>query len=115
MAKYSLWLCLALFSLTPCTVKETLFGWVDIAYAKPSNKSKTVAPASVCAYLPSGEQQASTTKQSESTPALEPAVAVYPQFSDVPTTPIHSRYAKTSSGNSPPKYILYKRLKIGIA
>lgn len=104
-----------LFSLSPCTVKEALFHSVNTDYAKPLNKSKTTVPTSSCSYSQNDNKQISVVKKSEISKQIEPVdVADKPYFA-VLSTKVYNDYSKTSSGNSPPKYILYKRLKIDIA
>lgn len=103
-----------LFSLSPCTVKEILLHSVNTEYAKPLNKSKTTQ-TNPCQFASNEHQQISSAQQSKINKKTEPADIVcnyaFPSYA----AKIDKNYSKTSTGNSPPKYILYKRLKIDIA
>lgn len=107
---------LVLFSLTPCTLKDGAFEAINIDYAQPLNKSKLPSLTNSCSYLEvSSKLGATIGKKSNADDELEPI-----DFSERPDPAsaigaAFLRFAKTTSGNSPPKYILYKRLKIGIA
>ena len=104
-----------LFSLSPCTVKEVFFTSINIDYSKPLNKSKTTTQTSSCAYSQNESQQISVVKKSKINKQIEPVDFTHNQYFAVHSVKIDNDYSKTSSGNSPPKYILYKRLKIDIA
>lgn len=104
-----------LFSLSPCTVKETLFLTVNTDYAKPLNKSKTTTSTSFCSYSKNENQKISVVKKSEINKQVESVDLFYNKWLAESFTKIYNDYSKTSSGNSPPKYILYKRMKIDIA
>lgn len=104
-----------LFSLSPCTVKEALSQVVSMDYAKPLNKSKTIAPTSSCSYSQNDNQQISVVKKAKIYKEIEPVQVVNNLCFTVLSSKGYNDYSKTSSGNSPPKYILYKRLKIDIA
>jgi len=104
-----------LFSLSPCTVKEALSQVVSTDYAKPLNKSKTIAPTSSCSYSQNDNQQISVVKKAKIYKEIEPVQVVNNLCFTVLSSKVYNDYSKTSSGNSPPKYILYKRLKIDIA
>lgn len=104
-----------LFSLSPCTVKEALSQVVSTDYAKPLNKSKTIAPTTSCSYSQNDNQQISVVKKAKINKEIEPVQVVNNSCFVVLSPKGYNDYSKTSSGNSPPKYILYKRLKIDIA
>lgn len=104
-----------LFSLSPCTVKEALSQVVSTDYAKPLNKSKTIAPTTSCSYSQNDNQQISVVKKAKIYKEIEPVQVVNNLCFTVLSSKVYNDYSKTSSGNSPPKYILYKRLKIDIA
>lgn len=103
-----------LFSLSPCTVKEVLLQSVDFEYAKPFNKSKTTQ-TNPCQYGSNEYQQMSAAQQSKIHKTIEPVAFVRNYGFPTYAAKIDNNYSKTSTGNSPPKYILYKRLKIDIA
>lgn len=104
-----------LFSLSPCTVKEALSQVVSTDYAKPLNKSKTIAPTTSCSYSQNDNQQISVVKKAKIYKEIGPVQVVNNLCFTVLSSKVYNDYSKTSSGNSPPKYILYKRLKIDIA
>lgn len=106
-------MCLVLFAFSTCMVKGTLFGMVDVAYAKPLNKSKTVAPISACQY--SHDQRTSTVVQAQARKQIEPIGDAEGQYGAICADKVFGKYSKNCSGNSPPKYILYKRLKLDVA
>lgn len=106
---------LVLFSLSPCKIKEVLLHSVNTDYAKPLNNSKTTTSSSSCSYSQNENQQISVVRKSEINKQAEPIYLFYNKYLAGNFTEIYNDYSKTSSGNSPPKYILYKRLKIAIA
>jgi|SRR5690606_28777716 len=104
-----------LFSLSPCTVKEALFKSVSTDYAKPLNKSKTTIPTSSCFHSSTKNLQISVVEKSEISKQIEPVNFFDNPFFSILSAKVYNKYSKTSSGTSPPKYILYKRLKIDLA
>ncbi len=105
---------IVLFSLSPCTVKEALSDSISIDYAKPLNKAKTTIPATSCSYTENENQQISVVIQSKvnQKSALDYSLHCqnYPSCSFV----VNDDYSKNTLSNSPPKYILYKRLKVNL-
>lgn len=103
-----------LFSLSPCTVKEVLLHSVNTEYAEPLNKSK-ITQTNSCQFSWNGNQHSSSVQQSKINKKNESVDfacnSAFPAYADK----IDKNYSKTATGNSPPKYILYKRLKIDIA
>jgi hypothetical protein len=113
--KHLLWVWIAFFALSPCAVKEVIFSVVNAEYTKPLNKTKTTAPTSSCQYSQIDNQQVSITQQSKIKKQTEPAEITSNRFFVIRNSGINVNYSKTFSGNSPPKYILYKRLKLHVA
>ncbi|WP_407405984.1 hypothetical protein [Chryseobacterium sp.] len=110
---YILSMWLVLFSLTPCTIKEVFFHAVDLDYAKPLNKSKTSTNS--CSYSKIENRQTSGTKKSKILSRITPfSFSTNLNFA-LCSSKTFKDYSRISLGNSPPKYILYKRLKIDIA
>lgn len=103
-----------LFSLSPCSVKETMLSTAHTSYAKPLNISKATATVGSCLYLQNKSQQISVAYKFTVDKQFEGVDFRGNQYFDVYPAKVCSTYPKTSSGNSPPKYILYKRLKIAI-
>lgn len=103
-----------LFSLSPCIVKEALFNVAPAGYAKPLNKSKTNSRTGSCLYS-QVRQQISTGKEQKSKKQTESVDVYFNRNGVIRSFKIQGKYSRTFSGNSPPKYILYKRLKLDIA
>ncbi len=103
-----------LFSLSPCVVKETLLQSVNTAYSKPLNQSRAITLIGSCFYTENEKTQSSVGKKI--------AINQYDYFSSFlehlclakQSVTTYNHYSGKLSGNSPPKYILYKRLKIAI-
>lgn len=103
------------FSLSPCSVKRNVLDIFDIQYISGLNKVKTTSnPASNCDFS-STSSKISVSKNvvkdkhsnifSNFTAAVENTQYVNLTFND---------YSGHSTGNSPPKYILFKRLKLNL-
>ncbi|GGH30143.1 hypothetical protein FAZ19_21500 [Sphingobacterium alkalisoli] len=104
-----------LFSLLPCTVKEVMFDSVDIDYSKPLNKSKAITQTNLCQYSSHDSQYVSVVIKSKFNKQIEPIdFCRQDVFVVCSAAKGNRKYAKTFSRNSPPKYILYKRMKIDI-
>lgn len=106
--------CFLLFALSSCAVKESFLGLVQTDYAKPTNRSQTTTQNGFCNYSIATGKESSITYYSKIKSRKEPDL-----FSSNNVLGIYSKkstlsYSKTFSGNSPPKYILYKRLKLHI-
>ena len=103
-------LWVVLFALSPCTVKAFYTATAD--YTVPLNKAKALS-SSKCVYAQTVSSRLSHTlqidvdKQEGSFGTREENLAN--KRARQPFT-----YAKNSSGSSPPKYILYKCLKIDL-
>ena len=112
-AKHLLTMCFFLFALSSCAVKESLLGLVQTDYAKPTNRSQTTTQNGFCSYTVATGKEVSVTNHSKikyrkETELLTASfVGIFPHRTK-------TSYLKTFSGNSPPKYILYKRLKLPI-
>jgi hypothetical protein len=113
--RYIVLICFILFSLSPCTLKEALSNSVNADYAKPLNKLKRTAPISSCTYSQNESLQISVVKKTKINKNIEPVDFLGNSNLEIRSAKFYDDYSKTSSGNSPPKYILYKRLKIDIA
>lgn len=103
-----------LFALSPCIVKEALLEMANVEYSKPLNKSKTTTQVNSCQYFQNASRQISTIKNANISKQTAPVC-----FSDnlyfFVSSDKTGKYSKNTSGNSPPKYILYKCLKLDIA
>ncbi|SMC75714.1 hypothetical protein [Pedobacter africanus] len=107
-------LWLIVFSLAPCTVKEAWLSTFDIDYSKPLNQSRTTV-GQQCQFTNAEQNTVSLVKKVRFN--REPAFSDSLVKNDLVTAAeaIDTRNLDSFSGNSPPKYILYKRLKLDVA
>jgi len=112
-AKHLFLMCFLLFALSSCAVKESFLRMVQTDYAKPTNRSQTTTQNGFCSYTVSTEKEASVTYYSKIKCRKESDLFTGNNLliSSKKTTQL---YPNKFSGNSPPKYILYKRLKLHI-
>lgn len=103
-------LCFLLFALSPCIVKGEL---INIDYKQPFSQSKTTVQSITCLY---------------SNDEVREGVSTVKQIKLIPVTVFSIETMSASSGNefifktelpipannSPPKYILYKRLRLDL-
>lgn len=113
--KHLLWVWIVFFALSPCVVKEAIFNIVDIEYNQPLNKSKSTAPTKTCQYSQNDIQKYSVAKQSNIAKHTEAEKLTVNVLLVIRCIGLNTSFSKTTSGNSPPKYILYKRLKLDVA
>lgn len=102
------------FSLSPCSVKRNVLDIFDIQYISGLNKVKTTSGAfSGCDTLSTSSKssvsKAVTAKQKEDFPALHFTTKKIREENIS-----FNEYSGHSTGNSPPKYILFKRLKLSL-
>lgn len=108
--KHLLLMWFVLFAFSPCVVKEALFSTVNTAYTQPLNKSKTTSLADACQAFQRGNRQISAPKRLNITTETQPVnanrnIAIHP-------VSVNRKQANAYTVNAPPKYILYKRLKL---
>lgn len=113
--KRTVWMWFILFSLSPCTLKAVVVDAVNADFAKTLNKAKTTTPINYCQYTRSDSRQTSIVKQAKLKKKLEPVDFLRNQHVVVGAVKIYGSYSKSYSGNSPPKYVLFKRWKFGVA
>lgn len=111
--KHLLTMCLLLFALSSCAVKESLLGLVQTDYAKPVNRSQTTTQNGFCSYTVATGKEVSVDNHAKIKHRKEPKLFTA-NFVGIFPYKTRTSYFKTFSGNSPPKYILYKRLKLHI-
>jgi len=105
------------FSLSPCSVKRDVLSVFDIQYFSGLNKVKTTAgTVSFCDI--SAERSSSLKAFSKKRLQLKNKISflssdAFYNLGNVKIT--FNQYSGTTSGNSPPKYILFKRLKLHMA
>lgn len=105
------------FSLSPCSVKRDVLGVFDIQYFSGLNKVKTTT-GTVSFCDASAERSSFAKTFSKKAQQLKNKLTflssdAFYNLGNVKTT--FNRYSGTTSGNSPPKYILFKRLKLHMA
>lgn len=110
--KYLIWGWITFFALSPCMVKDLIFNIVDIEYNQPLNKSKTTISFNSCQYSQNDTQKTPVVKQSKIN--TKPEKVEENHFVVVCCIGLNTNNSKRTSGNSPPKYILYKRLKVDL-
>ncbi|MCT2561717.1 hypothetical protein [Chryseobacterium herbae] len=104
------------FSLSPCSVKRDLLGIFDVQYISGLNKVKTTD--SVQSYSCDSATERFSGRASASKSVLKSKEKKY--FTDTTRLPeetiirFQNKYSGTTTGNSPPKYILFKRLKLHV-
>lgn len=113
--KHLLLLCLTLFSLSPCSVKEIWSVSIAAENPKPFNKSRSTTPLYGCTYVKIENNRLGQAKKINQKLKIEPSSILFHTYCYPCLAHSYSCFSKNYSGNSPPKYILFKRLKIDIA
>lgn len=113
-SKRTVWVLLILFALAPCTVKESLLLPAGITAAKTLNAAKTTTSGGQCtSFLETqykqAERQSQIAQKKQTTNHASFFIGNYP-----PVVQYNTLNKTVSSGISPPKYILFKRLKIAL-
>lgn len=111
--RYIFLMCFILFSLTPCLVKESIAEIFDINYEKPLSKSRTNLPLNFCQYS-TLESKRFSVGQHQSDRKSVPVSVLFSRKVHLPTLAVCSDVLEIHSGNGPPIYILYKRLKVAL-
>lgn len=111
--KHILLVWLVLFSLAPCSVKE-VFNGVLYSSQKPLNKTKTALIEAGCEISPRAYREKSVS-QSEAGRTVIPMLFFGAKKAESRPAVFFEGFSGIYSGNSPPKYILYKRLKVDAA
>ncbi len=103
---------MVLYSFTPCSIKTVLFDAVDATYAKPISKSASTSQNSNCQDFNSVKQNGKSIGELQYSNANWTPTAEAFSTEIVKLQPTSREYSGKTSGNSPPMYILFKRLKI---
>lgn len=109
-------LLLALLALSPCTLKKTVLKAFDTEFAGSLNKSKTTAPqlntcnTSITASAKVWFVKSDPRSVDSGIPTDFNAAA----FRDVKKSTLSTFYSPVETGSSPPRYILFKRLKLAL-
>ncbi|WP_228458620.1 hypothetical protein [Chryseobacterium aureum] len=104
-----------LFSLSPCSVKRNVLDIFDIQYISGLNKVKTTSSLITSCDTASASSEISASKNKVQ--KLEKNY--FPGFYSVTKNSFEKKvvfndYSGHSTGSSPPKYILFKRLKLNL-
>ncbi|WP_162817725.1 hypothetical protein U0035_05155 [Niabella yanshanensis] len=104
---------LLVFGLAPCTVKEAWLSIAGLDYTKPLNGSKTTTSGQQCQYSYISARKMDVQQKIRVNKKL---LSNYLPGKTYTTTAaeIRSRDSFYFRANSPPIYILYKRLKLGM-
>ncbi|MGG5208284.1 hypothetical protein ACQWU4_04995 [Chryseobacterium sp. MIQD13] len=105
------------FSLSPCSVKRDFLNIFDIQHTSGLNKVK-ITNGAVSSCIFSGENSSSKTVLSKTNVKLKDNSFLF-NSNTVPCSGEEktsiNKYSGHSTGNSPPKYILFKKLKLHLA
>lgn len=104
--------CFLLFALSSCAVKESVLGLMQTDYAKPTNRSQTTSQNGFCSYTVATGKEVSVDNRAKI--KTQKGFVFKGNLIEIGHKKNTESYSKTFSGNSPPKYILYKRLKLHI-
>ena len=108
--KHLLTMCFLLFALSSCAVKESVLGLMQTDYAKPTNRSQTNIQNGFCSYTAVTGKEFSVDNHAKI--KTQKDFIFKENLIEIGHKKNTESYSKTFSGNSPPKYILYKRLKL---
>ncbi|WP_343610695.1 hypothetical protein [Chryseobacterium oranimense] len=104
------------FSLSPCSLKRDFLSIFDIQHISGLNKVKITGSAASCVF--SGETSSSRIILSKADVKLKNSGFIFHSDAELSFRKekiTFSKYSGPTSGNSPPKYILFKRLKLNPA
>lgn len=108
-------LLLLTFSLSPCSVKRDVLNIFDIQYPGTLNKVKTtVTSTAQCDTSFQNTSKTLVSKADINARKADCALSFTLYLKNQREEKILSKYSKTTTGNSPPKYILFKRLKLDL-
>lgn len=110
--KHTIMMCFLLFALSSCAVKESILGLMHTDYAKPTNRTQTTSQNGFCSYTVVTGKEVSVNNHAKI--KTQKGFVFKGNLIEIFRKKNTESYSKTFSGNSPPKYILYKRLKLHI-
>ncbi|WP_437919738.1 hypothetical protein [Sphingobacterium sp. LRF_L2] len=116
--KNFLLLIVLLFALAPCAVKEALHTPFDIEYTQPLNKTKTTVSNSTNCSSTADFISASKSRKIKIFPDFHPCFVAFDfqknNFGLVEKKVVSIGNQPNYVNRLPPKYILFKRLKIAV-
>lgn len=103
------------FSLSPCSVKRNVLDIFDIQYISGLNKVKTTSGLSQNCDIANTSSKTSVSKTEAKISYKKFFFAFDSTTSNIGEEKIFfNEYSGHTTGNSPPKYILFKRLKLSM-
>lgn len=103
------------FSLSPCSVKRNVLDIFDIQYISGLNKVKITSSLSFSCDMASASTGVSVSKAKIQGQYKDSFFNFYSTAGNSVEEKIaFNEYSGHSTGNSPPKYILFKRLKLNL-
>lgn len=102
------------FSLSPCSVKRNVLDIFDIQYISGLNKVKTTSSLSFSCDAASASSGISALKNKIQKRYRDSFPGFYSGTGNPEENISFNEYSGYSTGNSPPKYILFKRLKLNL-
>lgn len=110
ISKHSLMLLFAILAFSSCGLKEFVAEIINIEYKRSFNKTKSTT--STCIYAKSNTSYISISKQK----IKKDAHRLFENIQSINSEEVNykSSYPYIYSSNSPPKYILFKRLRIAL-
>ncbi|TZF99472.1 hypothetical protein FW781_05965 (plasmid) [Chryseobacterium panacisoli] len=103
------------FSLSPCSVKRNVLDIFDIQYISGLNKVKITSSLSSSCDAASASTRVSISKANIQKQYKDSFSNFYSTLGNTVKEKIFfNDYSGHSTGNSPPKYILFKRLKLNL-
>ena len=110
ISKYTLMLLFSVLAFGSCGLKEFVADLVNIEYKRSFNKTKSTT--STCIYAKSTSSSVSISKQKIKKDAHR--LLDNSQSINSEDVNYNSSYSYLYTSNSPPKYILFKRLRIAL-
>lgn len=103
------------FSLSPCSVKRDVLDIFGIQHSGTLNKVKTTVPSAAnCDSFFQNSSRTSVLKKDLKAKKTDFPSNLNLFLKRTGEEKALSNYSKTTTGNSPPKYILFKRLKLDL-
>lgn len=111
MIKKSIWFLLICFTFSSCSIKEAVFESFGVALEMPNGQSKTVTTCQTNFIVSDKKETSEIVSEKQ---ALDADLSFKSNFFS--TSNLNTNEVSiVNNSNSPPKYILYQRLKIAIA
>lgn len=112
--KTFVWIVFFVLSLSSCSAKQGFFKALHLEHSSPVNKTKTTVPTNTCAYVLTKNQSQLSSVSKNKKKQLRFVFNFNTSSFEKKATYSTSSEREKSFENKPPKYILFKRLKISI-